>query len=208
MKIASIGSGHMGAALGKRWAALGHDVMFGSRDPHSERIKLLLEETGSNAQAGTISEAASFGEVILLAVLPDAVEQVLAEAGDLDGKILINCTNRYDGRSADEEVRRLAQNARVVRAFHTLPWEVLANPQYEQGTATAFLSGDDPAAAAVVARLITEIGLDPVDVGGPDRMAKVETAIGTLWGVLAPRFGREYSLSVLRRQEPEADAIR
>lgn len=88
---------------------------------------------------------------------------------------------------------------RVVRAFHTLPWEVLANPRYEAGTATAFLSGADPEAVAAVAILATEIGLDPVDVRGPDAMAKVETAIGTIWSVLAPEFGREHSLRVLRR---------
>jgi predicted dinucleotide-binding enzyme len=199
MKIASIGSGNIGGTLGKRWAALEHRVMFGSRNPHSEKIKLLLQDAGANAQAGTIKEAVTFGEVILLAVLPDDVEHVLAEAGDLDGKILINCTNRYDDKSADAEVRRLAQNARVVRAFHTLPWEVLANPQYEVGIATAFLSGDDPEAVAVVAKLTTQMGLDPVDVGGPDGMAKVEKAIGTIWRILAPKFGREYSLSVLRR---------
>lgn len=189
----------MGGTLGKRWAALGHRVMFGTRDPQSEKMKLLLQVAGANAQAGKIKEAVAFGEVILLAVLPDGVESALAEAGDLDGKILINCTNRYDGASADVEVRRLARNARVVRAFHTLPWEVLANPRYEAGTATAFLSGDDPTALAVVANLATDIGLDPVDAGGPDAMAKVETATGMIWKVLAPKFGREYSLSVLRR---------
>ncbi|MBM7566122.1 NADPH-dependent F420 reductase [Paenibacillus sacheonensis] len=199
MKIASIGSGNMGGTLGKRWAALGHRVMFGTRNPHSEKIKLLLQDAGANAQAGTIKEAAAFGEVILLAVLPDAVEQVLTEAGDLDGKILINCTNRYDAKSADAEVRRLAQHARVVRAFHTLPWEVLANSQYEAGVATVFLSGDDPEAVEAVAALTTQLGLDPVAVGGPDDMAKVETAIGTMWRILAPKFGREFSLSVLRR---------
>ncbi|QHW29485.1 NAD(P)-binding domain-containing protein [Paenibacillus rhizovicinus] len=199
MKIASIGSGNMGGTLGKRWATLGHRVMFGSRNPHSEKITLLLQDAGANAQAGTIKEAVAFGEIILLAVLPDDVEHVLTEAGDLDGKILINCTNRYDDKSADAEVRRLAQNGRVVRAFHTLPWEVLANPRYEAGIATAFLSGDDPEAVAAVAKLTTQMGLDPVDVGGPDGMAKVETAIGTIWSILAPKFGREYSLSVLRR---------
>ncbi|SFE07760.1 hypothetical protein SAMN05216378_2240 [Paenibacillus catalpae] len=199
MKIASIGSGNMGGTLGKRWAAFGHQVMFGSRDPHSERMKLLLQVAGDNAQAGTVKEAVTFAEVILLAVLPGDVERTLAQAGDLDGKILINCTNRYDGMSADLEVRHLARNARVVRAFHTLPWEVLASPRYETGLATAFLSGDDPAAVTAVAKLAADIGLDPVDVSGSDAMAKVEVAIGTLWSVLAPKFGREYSLAVLRR---------
>ncbi|WP_438446951.1 NADPH-dependent F420 reductase [Gorillibacterium sp. sgz5001074] len=199
MKIASMGSGNIGGTLGKRWAALGHSVMFGSRDPHSRKMKDLLQDAGHDAQAGTIREAAAFGDVILLAVPPDGVEHALAEAGDLGGRILINCTNRYDGQSADAEVRRLAKNARIVRAFHTMPWEVLANPHYEGGTAAAFLYGDDSAAVETVARLITELGLDPIDVGGPDEMTALETANGTLWRIFAPVFGREYGLSILRR---------
>ncbi|CAI6082716.1 NADPH-dependent F420 reductase [Cohnella sp. JJ-181] len=199
MKIASIGSGRIGGTLGKRWAAHGHEMMFGSRDPHGGHMQALLAEAGPNAQSGSVREAAAFGEAILLAVRPEHVEHALAEAGDLSGRILINCTNRYDGASADTEVRRLAPGARVVRAFHTLPWEVLANPRYEGGRATAFVSGDDPSAVTVVAGLAADIGLDPVDVGGPDAMAKVEAANGTLWSVLEPLFGREYSLQVLRR---------
>lgn len=199
MKIASIGSGNMGGTLGKRWAIGGHRVMFGSRDPLGPAIRALLQKAGPNAQAGTIKEAVAFGEAILLAVPPEHVERVLAEAGDLGGKILINCTNRYDGESADTEVRRLPRNARVVRAFHTLPWEVLANPAYDDGNATAFLYGDDPAAVTAVARLAADLGLDPVDLGSGDAMAQAEAASGALWGVLSPKFGREYAWRVLRR---------
>lgn len=199
MKIASIGSGQIGGTLGKRWAAHGHEVTFGSRDPHGERMRALLAEAGPNARAGTVREAAAFGEAILLAVRPEHVEQTLTEAGDLSGRILINCVNRYDGASADAEVRRLAPGARIVRAFHTLPWEVLAEPRYEAGRATAFLYGDDPSAVASVAGLAADIGLDPIDVGGPEAMAQAEAANGTLWRVLAPLFGRAYSLQVLRR---------
>jgi hypothetical protein len=199
MQIAVIGSGHMGGALGKRWAAHGHQVMFGSRDPDSEKVRALLAEAGPNAQAGTVKEAAAFGDVVLLAVWPDGVEQALAEMGDLGGSILINCTNRFDGESADAEVRRLAQNARVVRAFHTLTWEALANPQYGAVNASVFLSGEDAAAKDVVAGLCGDIGLDPVDVGGPAQMEKVEAAVGMLWGALSPLFGRDYALRVARR---------
>ncbi|WP_025847241.1 NADPH-dependent F420 reductase [Paenibacillus ehimensis] len=199
MKIAAIGSGNMGGTLGKRWAAHGHQVMFGSRDPQSDKIRTVLQKAGANAQAGTVREAAAFGEVILLAVLPSDVERVLEEAGDLNNKILINCTNRFDGTSADKEVQRLAQNARIVRAYHTLPWEVLANPQYGPSNATAFLSGDDAGAKEIVARLSRDIGLDPVDVGGSANMEKLEAAIGTLWSLLSPQFGRDYGLRILRR---------
>jgi 8-hydroxy-5-deazaflavin:NADPH oxidoreductase len=199
MKIATIGSGNMGGTLGKLWAQHGHQVMFGSRDPHSDKIRTLLQTAGTNAQAGTVQEAIAFAEVILLAVLPTDVERILDEAGDLNNKILINCTNRFDGKSADLEVLRLAKNARVVRAFNTLAWEVLANPQYGPINATAFLSGDDSVAKEVVAQLSSEIGLDPVDVGGSANMEKIETAIGTLWRILSPQFGRDYSLRILRR---------
>jgi len=64
MKIAAIGSGHIGGTLGKRWAAQGHQVMFGSRDPHSAKIQALLQEAGANAQADTVSKAIAYGEVI------------------------------------------------------------------------------------------------------------------------------------------------
>ncbi|TDF98013.1 NADPH-dependent F420 reductase [Paenibacillus piri] len=205
MKIASIGSGNMGGTLGRRWAAQGHQVMFGSRDPQSDKIRNLLQAAGTNAQAGTVREAVAFGEVILLAVLPSDVERILEETGDLNNKILINCTNRLDGKSADLEVLRLAQNARVVRAFNTLAWEVIANPQYGPMSATAFLSGDDSEAKEVVTRLISEIGLDPVDVGGSANMEKIETAMGTLWGIFSPQFGRDYSLRILRREADTGD---
>lgn len=203
MKIASIGSGNMGGTLGRLWAAHGHQVMFGSRDPQSDKIRTLLQTAGMNAQAGTVQEAIAFGEVILLAVLPTEVERVLGEAGDLNNKILINCTNRLDGKSADMEVLRLAKNARVVRTFNTLPWEVLANPQYGPINATAFLSGDDSEAKGVVIQLSQDIGLDPVDVGGSTNMEKIETAMGTLWSILSPKFGRDYSLRILRRDTDE-----
>lgn len=201
MKIAVIGSGNMGGALGRQWAANGHQVMFGSRDPRSDKVQALVRAAGAQAQAGTVPEAIAFGEVILLAVVPQAVESVLQEAGDLDNKILINCTNRYDGRSADLEVLRLARNARVVRAFHTLPWEAAANPRYGETNATAFLSGDHAEAKDIVARLCRDIGLDPIDVGGAEDMRKAEAAIGALWGILAPRFGRDFSFRVLRREQ-------
>jgi predicted dinucleotide-binding enzyme len=199
MKIASIGSGNMGGTLGKLWAKHGHQVMFGSRDPQSDKMRALLQAAGKNAQAGTVQEAITFGDVILLAVLPTDIERILEEAGDLNNKILINCTNRFDGKSADMEVLRLAKNARVVRTFNTLPWEVLETPQYGPINATTFLSGDDSEAKEVVAQLSCDIGLDPIDVGGSVNMEKIETAMGTFWSILSPQFGRDYSLRILRR---------
>lgn len=200
MNIAIIGSGHIGGTLGTVWAAKGHHVMFGSRNPQSEKIRALLLTAGENAQAGSVQEAIAFGDVILLAVPDTEIERVLEEVGDLHHKILINSTNLRDGRSAGMEVLRLAKNARVVRAFNTVAWEVIANPHYGPTNATLFLNGDDSGAKEIVARLGRDIGFDPVDAGDSTTIANIETALGILWRLFAPQFGREFALRLLRRE--------
>jgi 8-hydroxy-5-deazaflavin:NADPH oxidoreductase len=199
MKIAIIGSGHIGGTLGTLWAGKGHQVMFGSRDPQSDKIRTLLHTAGENAQAGSVQEAIAFGEVILLAVPDTEIERVLEEVGDLHHKILINSTNLKDGRSAGMEVLRLAKNARVIRAFNTVAWEVIANPHYGPTNATLFINGDDSKAKEIVAQLCHDIGFDPVDAGDSANIPHIETALGILWRILSPQFGREFTLRVLRR---------
>ncbi|KIL37804.1 NADP oxidoreductase [Gordoniibacillus kamchatkensis] len=200
MKIAIIGSGHIGGTLGQLWATKGHEVMFGSRDPQSDKLQKLLQRAGPNARAASVRDAIAFGEVILLAVPGTEIERVLAEAGDLGNKILINSTILFDGRSASAEVIRLSGSARVVRAFHTVTWEVLANPQYGPVNATIFMNGDDFEAKQTVARLCQDIGLDPIDAGDSSTSTQIETAVGTFWQILSPQFGRDYALRVLRRE--------
>jgi predicted dinucleotide-binding enzyme len=199
MKIATIGSGHIGGTLGMLWAAKGHEVMFSSRHPDSAEIQALVHRAGNNARIGTVHDALAFGEVILLAIPPTEVEQVLQKAGDLHGKILINSINRRDGKSAGMEVLQMAKNARVVRAFNSLTWEVLSNPQYGPINASMFITGDDPAAKEVVSQLCCDIGFDPVDTGSSANIPLIETALSQLWQMLAPQYGREYSLRLLRR---------
>ena len=110
MKIGVIGSGHIGGTLGKAWAAHGHEVMFSSRDPHSEKMQILLKEAGNNATAGTVSEALAFGDVIALAVPFDQAEAILTAAGDLHNKVVIDAMNRFDGQSAGMDVLRWVKN--------------------------------------------------------------------------------------------------
>lgn len=203
MNIAMIGSGHIGGTLGKAWAAKGHRVTFGSRDPQSERMLKLLESIGPHAAAASIKEAVAFGELVVLAVPGTEIERVLKEAGDLRRKIVVNTTILFDGQSADSEVRRLAKGARVVRAFHTSTWEALANPWFGAANATLFMSGEDEEAKQAVFRLGAEAGFDMVDVGGSEAMAVIEKAIFSYWTVLSPLFGRDYAIRVLRREESQ-----
>jgi predicted dinucleotide-binding enzyme len=97
MKIGIIGSGNIGGTSGQHWAKAGHEVMFSSRNP--EALKPMA--TAMDAQTGTVQEAATFGEVILLAIpfgkIPDLAQQI----GRLDHKILIDATNPYPQRDGD-----------------------------------------------------------------------------------------------------------
>ena len=77
MRIGVIGAGSVGGTLGRRWAQLGHSVMFGVRDPQAPKVTDLLSQAGSEASAGTIAEAALFGDVVALATPWDAARQAL-----------------------------------------------------------------------------------------------------------------------------------
>lgn len=199
MKVAIIGSGRLGGTLGKLWAACGHEIMFSSRHPDSAAMQELLIEARGNAQLGSVKEALSFADVLLLALPPAAVDSFLEESGDLNNKILINATNRLDGKSAGMEVIRLAKNARVVRAFNMIPWEILSKPQYQNTSASIFIAGDDDEAKGIVSNLCDDIGFDPVDAGSADNIVALETAMGLLWKIFSPKFGRDFSFRILRR---------
>src|SRR5689334_22256097 len=110
MRIGILGAGNIGGALGTRWAALDHEIVFGVREAQSYTVQILMNHVGPNARTGTFQEAAAFGDVVVLAVPWLAVAEVLAQAGDLAGKVLVDCTNPLGshtpgvGRSGAEEV--------------------------------------------------------------------------------------------------------
>src|SRR5438067_13366608 len=93
MKIGIIGAGNVGGTLGRAWAKKGHDSFFGVRHPQDDKTRRLVESIGPKAQAGTVAEAAAFGEVVVLATPWQATEAAVKEAGDLTGKVVIDCTN-------------------------------------------------------------------------------------------------------------------
>ena len=92
MKIAIIGAGNVGGTLGRAWAKKGHDIFFGVRHPQDDKTRQLLQSIGPKAQAGTVAEAAAFGQVVVLATPWQATEAAVRAAGDLRGKTVIDCT--------------------------------------------------------------------------------------------------------------------
>lgn len=172
MKIGVIGTGNMGSGLAKAFAAAGHDVFVGSRDPQKGK------EVGSQvgASGGSYQEASAHGDAVLFAVPWWGVDDVLASAGDLSGKILIDCTNPYTddsytkvvelpGSSAAQEIAKKT-GARVVKAWnHTFAQLVHAGPDFGGTPASVFICGDDEEAKQAVSGLAKDIGYEPVDSG-------------------------------------------
>jgi NADPH-dependent F420 reductase len=207
MKIAIIGTGSVGSALGTHWAQAGHEIVYGSRDPDSAKVKDLLSETGEDARAGTIGEAANAAEVVVLATPWDATRDVLRQAGDLDGKILIDCTNPLgsrspaaEGRSGGEMVATWAPGARVVKAFNNTGADNMADPAYGETAASMFICGDDEEARTLVSGLASDLGFDVVDAGGLEAARHLE-ALAMFWVYLAYRrgLGRDIAFQLLTR---------
>src|SRR6266849_1867766 len=93
MQIAIIGTGNVGAALGKRWAVAGHDILFGVRDAAAPRVTSAVAAAGARARAVSVGEAAKAARVVVLATPFSGAEAAIAACGNLAGKIVVDCTN-------------------------------------------------------------------------------------------------------------------
>jgi 8-hydroxy-5-deazaflavin:NADPH oxidoreductase len=175
--IAIIGTGNVAETLGPRWAEAGHTIVYGSRTPTAESATRLVARTGHGATATTQAEAAAAAGVVLLAVPGTAAVDVVRALGDLTGKLVVDPTNTVafvDGYfvspddpriSLAERIQEAAPGATVVKAFNTTGVHIMADPSVAGGPVTIPLSGDDAGAKRRVARLVEELGLEPLDVG-------------------------------------------
>jgi predicted dinucleotide-binding enzyme len=184
MRIGILGSGLMGGKLGTIFARAGHEVVF-SYTRTKGKLERLAREAGKKARAGTPADAAKDADAVLLAVHWSHVEDVLKQAGDLAGKVILTCslpmndddTGLVIGRTSSgaEALARKAGKARVVSAFGTVPSEVLFNVfdarRRTSRRPSLVYCGDDARAKKVAAELIRDVGFDAVDVG-PLRVAR------------------------------------
>ena len=175
--IAIIGTGNVGSTLGKIWAEAGHRIIFGSRTPDSNRVRELIDQIGNGATATTQMAAAQQAAIILIPVPPTAIPEVVEALGELSGKLIIDPTNWWEFEanwavsprdprdSLAEQVQALAPGATVVKAFNTLNYAVMEDPSLSGGPVTVPIAGNDPAARERVARLVEDVGLEPLVVG-------------------------------------------
>lgn len=189
--IAIIGTGQVAGALGPEFAEQGHTITYGSRDPARADVTDLVARTGNGASAMSPQEAASSATIVVLAVPGDLVESITKDLGDLSGKIIIDPTNPLrrteDGlfemaidTSNGEIIQAAAPDAHVVKAFNALNWRTMVDPESSGGPVSIPLVGNDAAAKAVVADLVTKMGLEPIDLGPIQHARHVEGML-ILW---------------------------
>ena len=195
MRVGILGSGLMGGKLGTIFARAGHEVVF-SYARHKEKLEKLARDAG-NARAGTPREAAQEADALLLAVHWSRVEDVLHQAGDVSGKVVLSCSLPMNAEdtglviahtgSGAEELAKMIPQARVVSAFNTVPSEVLFGVYEARRKASRpslVYCGDDESGKAVAADLIRDVGFEPVDAG-PLRIARYTEPFALLVAQLA-----------------------
>ena len=173
----------MGGKLGTIFARAGHDVVF-SYARSNKKLERLARDAGANARAGTPADAASDADALLLAVHWSRVDDVLKQAGDVAGKVIVTCSLPTNAESTEllvahtssgaEALAKKVPKARVVQAFNTLPSEVLFavfEKRRRKQRPSLVYCGDDAKAKKVAAQLITDVGFEPIDIGAL-RMAR------------------------------------
>ncbi len=199
--IAVIGTGDVAGALGPEFAAQGHTIVYGSRDPSRDAVRArdpsrdavraLVERTGNAASATTPAESVAGADIVVMAGPGTVVEAVTKGLGDLSGKIIIDPTNAVDrsndgylelvyDTSAAETIQHAAPGAHVVKAFNTLNWGTMVDPDSTGGPVSIPLVGDSAEAKATVAELVEGMGLEAIDLG-PLRYARHVEAMLLVW---------------------------
>ena len=185
MKIGVIGAGQIGRTLGEKWKTAGHDVVYGTRNP-------------GGPGTGSVAEAATSAEVVVMAVPGAAAKEILAALGPtLSGKVLIDASNDMTS-SGKLHSLDAAPDAFRVRAFNTLGWENFAEPVVGGVQADLLYAAEEGRAREVAEQLIRDVGLRPVWLGGPDAFELCDS-VTRLWFALAFRrgLGRRLAFKVL-----------
>lgn len=216
MKIGILGSGSVGKAIGTGFAALGHDVMMGSREPDRDDVKEWRKGAKGKTSSGTFADAAAHAELAVLATAWSGTENAikLAKPENLKGKVVIDTTNPLDfsvpgrppvlavggGDSAGENVQRWMPQARVVKAFNIVGNPDMFRPNIPGGPPTMFIAGNDDAAKNEVRQVLEAFGWpDTVDLGGIENSRYLEP-LAMVWIVNYFRSGKGGSAFKLIRK--------
>lgn len=211
MNIAFLGYGNVGAPLADHLARAGHSVTLAAKDPASESVSKALARNPAIRVAAP-ADAVAGAEVVFLATPFSAVEGALGPlVRELEGKILVDCTNPVgpglshglaSAQSGTERVQQIASGSHVVKAFTIYGFENFENSSYPGYNVkpVMMLCGRDSAAKQTVSQLASELGWDPLDVGGIEQALHLEH-MTLLWVRMVRAHGSSPNLvwAALRR---------
>jgi len=200
MDVGVLGSGVVAQQLAAGFASRGHSVTIGTRDP--AKLAEWLDGEGKGVTAGSFTEAASAGDVVCLAVLGEAAEELVRSlASELGDCVLIDATNPLEYHpggpptlfvghddSLGERVQRAAPSARVVKCFNTVGNTLFVDPDLPDGPPTMFYCGNDDAAKATVAEVLDSFGWQGDDLGVIEGARYLE-ALCMIWVLHGFRVG-------------------
>lgn len=206
--VSIIGSGKVGRTLARRLAALGYQVVVGSRQPAEKGRHGDLQHR--NISVTEIPVALESAPICFLAIPWKNCVSFAEQFSPWNNKIVVDCSNplnsTFDGlevghrTSAAEEIAKVAVGARVVKALNTASVEVMGDPTFGESPATMFFCGDDDQAKEIVASLLTALGFAPIDCGQLSQARNLEP-LAMLYIHLAVRrgFGSNFGFTTLRR---------
>jgi len=198
MKIAVIGSGHIGETLGKKWSTAGYSVYYGVRDPNDRKYGHLL----SSGDVCAIKDALETAKIVLLAIPGDAVVEFVDQYKEyLNGKLIIDATNNIHGGAMNnlEVLFTKTSNTQLIRAFSTLGWENFENPVIDGQQVDLFYCGHS-AARPMIENLITDTGLRPVYLG-PMEKAELVDGLTRIWFAMV--FEQKHSRRLMLKMVEE-----
>ena len=205
MRIAIIGAGQVGRALGTVWHKAGHEIVWNLRDPENPKSQDLPGE-----KLKMVGKGLRKSDVTVLAVPWSSVDDVCAEVGPDFGGVLVDCTNpiapdfsgleTHGAHSGAEYIKSQLPKARVVKAFNQTGAANLADADYEKQQPVSFVCSNDEAAASVVRQLSEDLGFDTVVVRGLEHARQLEE-MAWLWISLAIKQGHgvNFAYALARR---------
>ena len=210
MKIAVLGTGPVGNAIGSKLVALGHDVVMGSRTPYNEKATEWAANNGDKASNGTFADAVSQSDVVVLATNGGATLDIVKLGGitNFKGKVVIDISNPLDfskgmpptllpdfnnTTSLAEEVQKLIPDAQVVKTWNTMNASLMVNPAMLPDPGTIFVSGNSAEAKTTVKGILEAVGwkhiLDLGDITSARGAEQLVILWVRIWGALGtPQF--------------------
>jgi len=204
MKVGIIGSGKVAQTLGTGFAATGHQVMLGTRDPDKRELKEWMAKNGPRVAVGTLAQTAAFGEMLVVATRWSGTENAikLADPRNFDGKTVIDVTNPLAFQenapatlalgfndSAGEQIQRWLPRSKVVKAFNSVGNAHMFKPAFPGGPPDMFIAGNDTKAKKDVTKILTDFGWGQViDLGGIEG-ARLLEPLCIIWVAYGSQMG-------------------